>query len=81
MLYQDSSVTHPNVQEVIGAAVLDAEFRQHLLKDATSVIGEFGLTPDEITAVLAVKAETFPGFASQIHSWLAGTGRMPVVRC
>ena len=72
-------MTHENIQALIGTAIVDTEFRQQLLEDAASVIGEFGLTPDEASAVLAVKASTLQGFASQLHNWIASKSSVPVL--
>lgn len=72
---------HENIQAIIGAAIVDAEFRQHLLENAASVIGEFGLTPDEATAVLSVKASTLQGFATQLHAWISSKSSVPVLYC
>ncbi len=72
-------MTYENVQAMIGTAVVDAEFRQHLLEDASAVIGEFGLTPEEASAVLSIKATTLQGFASQLHAWIVSRNSVPVL--
>ena len=62
---------HEGIQAIIGAAVIDTEFRQHLLQDPSTVVGEFELSPDEQKAVLSVTATTLQGFATQLHAWIA----------
>jgi hypothetical protein len=72
-------MTHGNIQALVGTAIVDVEFRQRLLENAGSVIGEFDLTPDEVSAILSIKASTFQGFATQIHTWVASTSSIPVL--
>jgi hypothetical protein len=69
---------HHNIQTLIGAAVVDYELRQHLLENAAAVISDFDLTPEEAAAVLAVRATTFQGFASQLHGWLVNSSHVAV---
>lgn len=70
---------HENIQALIGTAIVDAEFRQHLLEDASAVIGDFGLTPEEASAILSIRATTFQGFASQVHAWITSRSSVPVL--
>lgn len=72
-------MTHENIQALVGTAIVDVEFRQRLLEDAASVIGQFDLTPDEAAAVLSIKASTFQGFATQLHTWMASPSAVPVL--
>jgi antitoxin component of RelBE/YafQ-DinJ toxin-antitoxin module len=71
---------HEGIQAIIGAAIIDAEFGQHLLEDAASVISEYGLTPDEASVVLSLKATTLRGLAAQLNAWIANTNQISIAR-
>jgi len=70
---------HEGIQAIVGAAIVDSDFRQHLLEDAESVIDEFTLTPDEASVMLSVNATTFQGLATQLQAWIASKSSVPVV--
>ena len=70
---------HENIQALIGTAIVDTEFRQQLLENPASVIGDFDLTPDEASAIIAVRASTLQGFASQLHAWITSRSAVPVL--
>lgn len=70
---------YENLQAIIGTAIVDPEFRQQLLEDASAVIGDFGLTPEEANVILSIKATTFQGFASQLDAWISSRASVPVL--
>jgi len=72
---------HESIQDLIGTAIVDAEFEKRLLQDAASVIGDFGLSPDEARVVLSVKAKTLQGFATQMQAWISSTGPSTAMQC
>ena len=72
-------MTHERIQDIIGTAIIDAEFRQHLLDDTASVIREFDLTSDEASALLSARAKTFRVFARQLNTWITRTGGIPAL--
>lgn len=67
---------HDGLQAIVGAAIVDAEFRRHLLQNAASVIEDFDLTPEEVTVVLSLKATTLKGFAGKLNAWIGGTSQI-----
>lgn len=70
------ALKHEGLQAIIGAAIIDMEFRRHLLQNAASVIDEFDLTPEETSAVLSLKATTLRGFATQLNAWIGGSSQI-----
>jgi hypothetical protein len=54
------------VQEVIGKAVTDSEFRKALFADPDEALAGYELTEDEIAALKSVDAETMESFAGSL---------------
>jgi hypothetical protein len=54
------------VQQVIGAAVLDANFRQALFADPNSALKGFDLTAEEVAQLKAIDAETLQSMAGTL---------------
>lgn len=63
-------MAHEMLQEVIGMAIVDPDFRRRLLEKPGRVVAEFDLTSEEAAAVLAIQASSFQGFAAQLHNWI-----------
>jgi hypothetical protein len=61
------------LEEVVGTAIIDPEFRAGLLNGQRArLIAQFKLTPDEQQAVLSIRAESLQAFACQLYTWLEG---------
>ncbi|NIV38151.1 MAG: hypothetical protein GWN58_54670 [Anaerolineae bacterium] len=76
------------VQEVIGRAVTDSEFRKALFADPDEALAGYELTEDEIVALKSVDAETMKSFAGSLDEriskafvagLLAGSGPHDIV--
>lgn len=60
-----------SLQAVIGTAVVDSEFRQALLNGSRRrVVTEFGLTTEEMNAIMSIRATTLEQFAGQLDQWI-----------
>ena len=61
-----------SLQAVIGAAVIDSEFRNALLNGSRRrVVTNFGLTSEEMNAVMSIRATTLEQFAGQLDQWVS----------
>jgi hypothetical protein len=76
------------VQEVIGKAVTDSEFREALFANPDEALAGYQLTEDEIVALKSVDAETMESFAGSLDEriskafvagLMAGTGPQAIV--
>ncbi len=54
------------VQQIIGRAVTDAEFRQKLIDNAKEACKGYDLTPEELAALEALDAESLKAFAGSL---------------
>jgi hypothetical protein len=54
------------VQQVIGRAVIDAEFRQQLIDDARAACQGYDLTEEELDALEALDSESLKAFAGTL---------------
>jgi hypothetical protein len=81
-------VSKKAVQEVIGKAVTDSEFREALFANPDEALAGYELTEDEIAALKSVDAETMESFAGSLDEriskafvagLLAGSGTRRVV--
>ena len=62
---------YPALEEVVGQAIIDGEFRAGLLNcKRARLLSRFDLTPEEAQAVMSICAESLESFASQLYSWI-----------
>jgi hypothetical protein len=59
------------VQQVIGRAITDAEFRQQLIDDAHAACTDYDLTEEELTALDALDADSLQAFAGKLDARLS----------
>ncbi|MFV9504167.1 MAG: Franean1_4349 family RiPP [Oscillochloridaceae bacterium umkhey_bin13] len=59
------------VQQVIGRAITDAEFRQRLIDDARAACVGYDLTEEELTALDALDQESLQAFAGTLDARLS----------
>lgn len=59
------------VQQVIGRAITDAEFRQLLIDDARAACKGYDLTEEELDALDALDAESMKAFAGTLDARLS----------
>jgi hypothetical protein len=62
------------VQQIIGRAVVDAEFRQKLIDNAREACAEYELTEEEIMALEALDSESLKNFAGTLDARISKTG-------
>ncbi len=61
----------PALEEVVGQAIIDREFRARLLNGKRAgLLNRFDLTPEERQALMTIRAESLEGFAGQLCGWL-----------
>jgi hypothetical protein len=59
------------LQAVVGAAVIDSDFRRAILNGPRhSVIHRFDLSREETDAVMSIQADTLAQFAGQLDQWI-----------
>lgn len=59
------------VQQVIGRAITDAEFRQQLIDDARAACQGYDLSAEELDALEALDAESMKAFAGTLDARLS----------
>ena len=59
------------VQQIIGRAVTDAEFRQRLIDDARAACAGYELSDDELNALEALDQESMKAFAGSLDARLS----------
>lgn len=59
------------VQQIIGRAITDAEFRQQLIDNARTACKDYDLTTEELDALEALDAESMKAFAGTLDSRLS----------
>lgn len=63
-------MAHEMLQELIGMAIVDPDFRRTLLDKPGRAIAELDLTSEEALAVASIRSSNFQGFASQLNNWI-----------
>jgi len=59
------------VQQIIGRAITDAEFRQQLIDNARAACVGYELTDDELDALEALDQESMKAFAGKLDARLS----------
>lgn len=59
------------VQQVIGRAITDPEFRQQLIDDARAACAGYDLSDDELAALEALDQESLKAFAGTLDARLS----------
>lgn len=59
------------VQQVIGRAITDAEFRQQLIDDARAACQGYDLTDEELDALEALDSDSLKAFAGTLDARLS----------
>ncbi len=62
------------IQQVIGRAATDPEFREALVADARAACGEYDLTSDELDALEALDHSSLAAFAGTLDERLSKRG-------
>ncbi len=68
---------HANLERLIGAALVDGEFRATLLTSPARAATDFGLSIEEVNELEAANAGTLEELASHIYAWIS---RLPQPR-
>ena len=64
---------HPVLEEVVGNAIIDREFRAGLLNGKRArLIHRFNLSPEETQVIMNIRADSLESFAGQLHRWIEG---------
>lgn len=74
-------MSYQALQTIVGTAIIDREFCRTLLSSSEKAVAGFDLTPEEVQAVTAIRAETFEEFAGELHEWIVrsnGRGRRSI---
>jgi len=66
------------IEEVIGHAIIDGEFRASLLNGKRArLIEPFDLSPEEQQTIMSIRAESLESFARQLDGWIEAQRPMP----
>ncbi|MFN8595377.1 MAG: hypothetical protein U0559_04230 [Anaerolineae bacterium] len=61
----------PALEEVVGNAIIDREFRAGLLNGRRArLLSQFDLSPEEHQVLMNIRAESLESFASQLYGWV-----------
>lgn len=63
--------------EVVGRAVVDAEFRALLISEPESAVKEYDLTEDELASLKNIKPEVFESIGSELEERVSRAGLTP----
>lgn len=72
---------HDGLNQLLCAAVVNAGFRQALLRNPSqAIVGgyyghTFALTAEERSMLVGIRAQHLEDFAAQVHEWLSDNGR------
>ena len=58
------------VQSIVGTAIVDSGFRRILVERTEDALDRFHLTPEEAAAISSIRADSFQGFARELHNLL-----------
>ena len=62
---------YPALEEIVGHAIIDRDFCAGLLNGKRArLISEFNLTPEEMRAVMSIRADSLEAFAGQLYNWI-----------
>ena len=62
---------YPALEEVVGQAIIDREFRAGLLNGKRArLLSQFNLTPEETQALMSIRADSLESFAGQLYGWI-----------
>jgi len=62
---------YPALEEIVGHAIIDRDFRAGLLNGKRArLISEFDLTPEEMRALMSIRADSLEAFAGQLYNWI-----------
>ncbi|HJW83954.1 MAG TPA: Os1348 family NHLP clan protein [Anaerolineae bacterium] len=62
---------YPALEEVVGHAIIDREFRAGLLNGTRArLLSQFNLTPDETQVLMSIRADSLEAFAGQLYRWI-----------
>jgi hypothetical protein len=62
--------THRNLERLIGAAIVDRDFRASLLESPLSAAEGFNLSTDEMDILRSAGAGTLEELATHLHAWI-----------
>lgn len=66
--------SHPNLERLIGAALVNREFRDRLLKVPVQAAVEFDLSTEELRMLASARAATFDELAAHVWAWSTRAG-------
>ena len=62
---------YPELEEVIGQAIIDREFCAGLLTDRRAqLLRQFELSSEEKCVLMSIRADTLESFAGQLYEWI-----------
>ena len=62
---------YPALEEVVGHAIIDREFRAGLLNGKRArLLSQFNLSPDETQVLMSIRADSLEAFAGQLYRWI-----------
>ena len=69
---------YPTLEEVVGQAIIDQEFRAGLLNGKRArLLSQFDLTAEETQVLMSIRADSLEAFAGQLHRWIETQQRQP----
>jgi hypothetical protein len=68
------------LQRLVGTAIVDRRFCHDFLNGGRRrLLAEFEVSPEEEAAILAIRADSLEGFATELQLWLKGRQQPPTV--
>jgi hypothetical protein len=67
------------LQTLLGTAMIDGQFCEHLLNgQRQELLPKFKLTDEENRFLLGIKADSLQGFATAVDQWLSAQSYCPI---
>jgi hypothetical protein len=61
----------PALEDVVGSAIIDRDFRAGLLNGKRArLLSQFDLSPEEHQVLMNIRAESLESFARQLYGWV-----------
>jgi len=67
---------YPELEEVVGQAIIDREFRAGLLNGKRAgLLSRFNLSAEEHQVIMSIRADSLEAFAGQLYTWIESQRR------
>ncbi len=62
--------SHPELERLIGTAIVDGEFRASLLESPTTAAADFSLSAEELDVLSSAAGDSLEELAAHLYAWI-----------